>query len=301
MVANLGSGFASVLSFLWVALVWSNIPWIYSQSMLVSFTSSLTHVTTRHGTMTHLASFAGKLVGASSATKQFDLMMEKSMSYQEALPHFCGAGMDFIFKWCENWVVIAYSSWGMVFAGTMTSVLLFIGAGSTYYYANVHPTATGRTVCNVCYMGAPVIAAAGLILFAFASSEYGKDRSGILSSYKEESLWALGFVIACVFVLATCLPLYTLAVFMRRDPLEHAHKEDTPDEEKKFRDVDDEPHYGAAGLSTQAHPAGSFPQAQSYNPQVSHYATTQPGPAMMQPSMGDPNPSAMPPLGSPNF
>jgi len=295
LVANLGSGIACGLSLLWAALVWANIPWVFSQSMLVSFSSSLTKVTVRHGTMTQLTSIATKLVGAHKVAHQFDSMMEQALWYQEALPHFCGAGMDFIFMWCENWTVIVYGSWFTVFAGMAASLALLMGAGGVYYYANVHPTATGRTFCSACYIVAPVMGALGLASFTWATMDYGKDRNQIFVAYKEETMYGVGFIFACALVPLTCIPLYTLAVFMRRDPQEHEHKGSDSEEERRLQEGLG-PQYGAAGPSAQAYPAGGAPQAQPYPPQFPQYAAGPPGgPAMMQPGAGYPNALAQQP------
>lgn len=273
MVANVGSGIAFVLSIAWAVLVWADIPWVYSQSMIVSFTSSLTKVTTRHGTVSHLMSMTGKLVGASGTMKQFDDMMEQTLWYQDALPHFCAAGMEFLFKWCNNWTVIVYSSWAMIGLGMLTSILLFVGAGSTYYYANVHPTKTGRTLCSWCYIVAPVTAAAGLASFTLATSDYGRDGSHLFDGYHQESMYAIGFVLCSVLILATCIPIFTLLVFMRRDPLEHSHEED--DEGPLLQGY--QQGYGAGAQGAQAYPPGAA-QAQPYYPPVPPG-----GPAMHQP------------------
>mmetsp|Transcript_106996 Transcript_106996/g.320003 ORF Transcript_106996/g.320003 Transcript_106996/m.320003 type:complete len:348 (-) Transcript_106996:28-1071(-) len=251
MVANMGAGVAAFIAINWVILACANLSWVYSQSMLVGFDASLMTVYTTKGTITHVAAVAGRLFGAHKAMNKFDAMLEQRLWYQEALQHFCSAGMETVFRWCDTWTMITYASWGTLATGISAAGLLFTGAGFTYYYANVHPTATGRTCCNACYILAPCISTLGLIIYTLGTLDFGKDNMNVFQGMQANSMYGSGFIIAWALAFFSWIPLYTLAVFMRRDPWEHKHESDD-----------------------EACAANSYSQGQPYPQQVSSYTST---------------------------
>jgi len=266
LVANVSCGLSVLVGLLWLIGITASWNWVSSQSMLVGFQANLLTVYTSKGSASTVMSWAGRALGAKQKMNKFDKMMDQSLWYEDALVQFCGTGMQTVFKWCNNWTMVTYASWAMFAYGAVTSLLLLMGAGFMYYYANVHATETGRMCCKTCFVGAPIVATLGMLVYTCFTWDFGKDELKIFQSMQAQAMYGKGYIIAWVLTMMSSAPLYATMVFLRQDPLEKKCGE--ADEEQQFAGSS-AAYYGGADPSLQAQqhysqaPQGGMQQAYS--------------------------------------
>uniref|UniRef100_A0A7S1L877 Uncharacterized protein n=1 Tax=Alexandrium catenella TaxID=2925 RepID=A0A7S1L877_ALECA len=225
LVAKVGCAVAAAVSLAWLAVLGSSVHWVTSSSVIVNFQVTLFSVYASKGTASSMLSFVGHLLRGRSL---IDKLMERSIWMEDALTEFCGSGVDKVFQWCGMWTMVAYASWFMLFSILLTVTLLLMGACFMYYYSAIHATATGRTCCRVCYGLAPCFCLMGLIVYTLCTLDFGKDAL-LKGQFRAHAMYSTGYVFAWFLAIVSWLPLYSMLVFMRRDPLEKQHWEDTED------------------------------------------------------------------------
>jgi len=252
MIAHVTCGLAALVGLLWLVGLTASWTWMSSQSSIVSFQANLMTVYTSKGAVSSLASWTGKVLGATTTMNKFDKMMEQSLWYDDAVAEFCGTAMETAFNWCANWQQVMYASWAMLTMGVLTSVLLLMGAGFMYYYSSVHATETGRSACKMCFLVAPNVALLGMLMYSLLTWDFGK---GGVTLFKMEAraMYGKGYIIAWLLTLLSYTPLYATTIFLREDPLEKKRGE--ADEEQQFAGTYGST-YGGSDPSAQGQPYG---------------------------------------------
>lgn len=222
VVANLGSAFAVLLAILWTVLCFVPWVWVSSSSNVISFKANLLCLWTTPGIATGLATGLSGLVGLGSLHAKLDTLTNRSLWLEMATTEYCESGYEMLFGWCDNWMMVKYSSWGMIFFGMAAATMLVVGACFMMYYVNFHATQTGRTWIKVSFITAPLCAIAGLSQYIALTLEFGQMRNvGPVTS-----IYGTGFIFACVLTLLSWVPLCIHALFSRKARGEKAHGKD---------------------------------------------------------------------------
>jgi len=131
---------------------------------------------------------------------------EGDLWLEDGTIRLCDPLVNWVWKWCDEALMLKYASFAMIFFGLATSGLLAAAAFFMYYYAHEHATRTGRKWCLGCLIGAPVCGFIGVLQYLLLTLNFSDalNTFGVLA----HTMYGPGFFICCMLTLASCLPLY---------------------------------------------------------------------------------------------
>mmetsp|Transcript_5844 Transcript_5844/g.16965 ORF Transcript_5844/g.16965 Transcript_5844/m.16965 type:complete len:309 (-) Transcript_5844:54-980(-) len=288
--ANVGAAVSAAISVLWIICITCPGRWISSVSLILDFQASLLVVHSSAGTATTGALMVSRLFTSKETWKAVKGFINKDQWWEDAMHEFCSQVLEFHFGWCTTWTLAAYASWAMLALGFMTAVAFMIGSGFMYYYANVKATKTGRVSCKTCFIVAPVLATVGLLQYTLLTLDFGHDKLNASVGFHAISMFGPSYVFACCLLVFSFIPVYSMSVFFRADPLEKEHADSDSDDAQYFSQKANGQAYGGYGAAAGMLQPQSSQFAYSNAQQGQQQYAGQPqswGPNWNQPASGD--------------
>mmetsp|Transcript_62889 Transcript_62889/g.183908 ORF Transcript_62889/g.183908 Transcript_62889/m.183908 type:complete len:336 (+) Transcript_62889:106-1113(+) len=267
---------AVVLSIMWLLCLTCSGSWITSIGVIVNFSATPFKVKSEQGGFTGLMSWTASMVGLKKKAAQVESMFNQELWLDDAMQLYCNPGIEEIFRWCHSWCIVAFSSWAMVFCGVVAALAFAVGAMFMFFYTSVQATETGRKCVKSCFALAPAIATVGVAQYTLGTLDFGQDSAvlsglggGASGGLASQTMFGLGFILACVLVVFSWVPLYAMMIVFRPDPLEISDSDcDSSGDEAARKRGAAAGGYGATGYAAAggygAYGAPGYPAAGGY-------------------------------------
>mmetsp|Transcript_81522 Transcript_81522/g.230795 ORF Transcript_81522/g.230795 Transcript_81522/m.230795 type:complete len:308 (+) Transcript_81522:118-1041(+) len=220
--ANIGTAVSLIVALFWLLAIFAPWNWLSSENGVVKFRVNLIQIDISKGTVGYIADATVRIF-YSKAGAGLNEYFDKSFWIEEGVGLMCSEGLELIWHWCDQWVMVKIASFLMIGGGIMTSAWLVVGAVCMYYYVHEKSTRTGRQFMVGALIAAPAIATASTGMYMLLTMQFGGAERKFVNT---NSMYGPGVFGVIFMTLMSFVPLYVKLVHFKKDHLEGLKNED---------------------------------------------------------------------------